>query len=185
MSPSPKPPMKRLLAVVLLLVVLPAAGNAQGAEQDVLAVVHKLFDGMRQGDSAMVRPLFHDKARLITTLVRNGEPTVQVGESVEPFIQAIGRPRNEVWDERLSNERVFVDGTLASVWTDYVFYRGTTLSHCGVDHFLLVKEGAQWKILEVADTRRMQNCQPTGLGSTPGRGPTAQGGGAPGSRLPT
>jgi hypothetical protein len=36
-----------------------------------------------------------------------------------------------------------------------VFYRGTTLSHCGVDHFLLVKEGGRWRILEVADTRRM------------------------------
>jgi hypothetical protein len=149
--------MKRILVLVLFLAASPRVGASQSVESEVLAVVNRLFDGMRQADSAMVRPLFHAKARLITALVRNGEPALQISESAESFIQAIGRPRNEVWDERLSNQRVFVDGTLASVWTDYVFYRGSTLSHCGVDHFLLVKEATGWKILEVADTRRM-NC---------------------------
>lgn len=148
----------RAILVALLVLAGPTAARAQSAEAEVLAVVHRLFDAMRQGDSAMVRPLFHARARLITALVRNGEPAVQVGESVEAFIQAIGRPRAEIWDERLSNERVFVDGTLASVWTDYVFYRGGTLSHCGVDHVLLAKEGAQWRILEIADTRRTERC---------------------------
>jgi hypothetical protein len=137
--------MRTLLTLALLALAAHATALAQstGVDGEVLAVVQKLFDAMRQNDSSMARPLFHTKARLITALVRNGQPVVQVEESAEPFIAAIGRPRNEVWDERLSNERVFVDGTLASVWTDYVFYRGTTLSHCGVDHFLLVKEVEQ------------------------------------------
>jgi hypothetical protein len=148
--------MRTLLTLVLLTLAARQSASAQATrtEAEVLTVVHQLFDAMRQNDSSMARPLFHAKARLITALVRNGQPVVEVEESAELFIVAIGRPRNEVLDERLSNERVFVDGGLASVWTDYVFYRGTTLSHCGVDHFLLVKEGPQWKILEVADTRR-------------------------------
>lgn len=148
--------MRTLLTLVLLALAARQSASAQATRTDaeVLAVVHRLFDAMRQNDSSMARPLFHAKARLITARVRNGQPVVEVGESAEPFIAAIGTPRNEVWDERLSNERVLVDGRLASVWTDYVFYRGTTLSHCGVDHFLLVKEGPQWKILEVADTQR-------------------------------
>jgi hypothetical protein len=148
--------MRTLLTLVLLALAARQSASSQAARTDaeVLAVVHRLFDAMRQNDSSMARPLFHTRARLITSAVRNGEPIVRVEESPESFIEAIGRPRNEVWDERLSNERVFVDGGLASVWTDYVFYRGPTLSHCGVDHFLLVREGTQWKILEVADTRR-------------------------------
>jgi hypothetical protein len=148
--------MRKLLVVAFLALGARGSASAQstGVDGEVLAVVQRLFDAMRQNDSSMARPLFHEKARLITVLVRNGQPVVQIEESAEPFIAAIGRPRNEVLDERLSNERVFVDGTLASVWTDYVLYRGTTLSHCGIDHFLLVKEGTQWKILEVADTRR-------------------------------
>jgi len=139
--------------LVAAVSVVPPAG-AQDDASEPLAVVHRLFEGMRAADSAMVRPLFHPKARLITAAVRDGLATAQVEESAEGFIQAIGRSRTEVWDERLSNERVLVDGPLASIWADYTFHRGTTLSHCGVDHFLLVREGSAWKILEVADTRR-------------------------------
>jgi hypothetical protein len=105
----------------------------------------------------MVRPLFHAKARLITLDSRSVGRGAQVEESVQGFIQAIGRPRTEVFDERLSNVRTMIDGSLASVWR-YKFFRGTTLSHCGVDHFLLVKEGGSWKIIELADTRRRENC---------------------------
>ena len=109
------------------------------AEREVVAVVTALFDGMRKVDSAMVRPLFHAKARFITVDLRREVPT-RIEESVEGFIQSIGRPRTEVCDEQLSNVKTLIDGSLASVWADYKFYRGTTLSHCGVDHFLLVKE---------------------------------------------
>lgn len=153
--------MTRLLHIVLATTLWSAAAAAQSQrsadEAAALAVVHKLFDAMRQNDSAMARPLFHAKARMITATMRNGQPAISVTESADGFIRAVGGARTDVWDERLSNEKVFVDGPLASVWTDYVFYRGTTLSHCGVDHFTLVREGDAWKILEVADTRR-NNC---------------------------
>jgi hypothetical protein len=128
----------------------------QNAEADVVAVVNRLFDGMRKVDSAMVRPLFHPRARMIT--VDSRSPGARIEESVEGFIQSIGRPRTELFDERLSNVRVLIDGSLASVWADYKFFRGTTLSHCGVDHFLLVQESGAWKIIEVADTRRREKC---------------------------
>ena len=133
-----------------------SAQTSQTAEAEIVAVVNALFDGMRKADSAMVRPLFHAKARFITMDSRN--PGAQVQETVEGFIQSVGRPRTEVWDERLSNVRTIIDASLASVWADYKFFRGTTLSHCGVDHFLLVREGGSWKILELADTRRRENC---------------------------
>ena len=100
--------------------------------------------------------LFHGKARMFSIDARRPDSLVEA--SVERFIQSIGRPRTELFDERLSNVRVMIDGSLASVWTDYKFFRGTTFSHCGVDHFLLVKERGAWKILELSDTRRTDNC---------------------------
>jgi len=125
------------------------------AETEVVAVVNRVFDGMRKGDSAMVRPLFHAKARMITMDLRSERPA-HVEESVEGFIRSVGSPRTDVYDEQLSNVKTMIDGSLASVWADYKFLRGTTLLHCGIDHFLLVKEGGVWKIIELADTRR--NC---------------------------
>ena len=140
-------------AIAIAMLVLPTqvfAQTSQIAEAEVRAVVNALFDGMRKVDSAMVRP------RMFT--VDSRRPDSLIEASVERFIQSIGRPRTEVFDEQLSNVRVMIDGSLASVWTDYKFFRGTTFSHCGVDHFLLVKERGSWKILELADTRRTENC---------------------------
>jgi putative lumazine-binding protein len=149
---------KRLILFAMVSLAGRASAQAapQGAEAEVLAVVNALFDGMRKVDSAMVRPLFHAKVRMITVDSRN--PGARIEESVEGFIQSIGRPRTELFDEQLSNVRVMIDGSLASVWADYKFFRGTTLSHCGVDHFLLVKEGGKWQIIELSDTRRRENC---------------------------
>lgn len=156
--------MKTQETVLRALLLLFAAGplNAQApaadAEREVLAVVNALFDGMRKSDSSMVRPLFHAKARFVTVDLRSeGRPT-RVEENVEAFIRSIGQQRTEVFDERLSNVKTQIDGSLASVWADYTFHIGTRLSHCGVDHFLLVKESGRWQIIHLADTRRTANC---------------------------
>jgi hypothetical protein len=139
----------------LLAWVVPSAALGQeGAESEIRAVVNGVFEGMRKSDSAMVRPLFHAKARMITMDLRVPDRPARVEESAAGFIASIGRPQTELLDEQLSNIAIRVDGQLASVWTDYKLYRGTTLLHCGIDHFLLVNEGAGWKIIELADTRR-------------------------------
>ena len=145
----------RTLVVVLLAAIgwgVPVSAQSS-AENEVIAVVNRVFDGMRKVDSAMVRPLFHAKARFISVDLRSERPA-RVEESVEGFIKSVGSPRTEVYDEQLSNVKTLIDGSLASVWADYKLYRGTTLLHCGVDHFLLVKEDGVWRIIELADTRR-------------------------------
>ena len=145
---------KRVIAALIAGLAWTTPISAQSsAETEVVAVVDRVFDGMRKGDSAMVRPLFHAKARMITMDLRSERPA-RVEESVEGFIRSVGSPRTEVYDEQLSNVKTLIDGSLASVWADYKFLRGTTLLHCGIDHFLLVKEGGVWKIIELADTRR-------------------------------
>jgi reactive intermediate/imine deaminase len=152
-----------LLAVFALLAApLPRVAHAQSSDERraVLGVVSRLFDGMRAGDSAMVRSVFHPQAQLATAIVRQGSAIVEV-DNLDKFIQAVGTPHAEVWDERLSNTTVQVDGTLASVWTDYSFYLGDRFSHCGVDAFHLAKTGTDWKIVGLADTRRRQGCPET------------------------
>ena len=151
--------MKKSGSVVMLALTWSSFLFAQApksAEAEVLAVVNAVFDGMKKSDTALVRAQFHPKVRMIT--VDSRRPEAQIEESIDGWIQQIGRPRTEVLDEQLSNVRTMIDGSLASVWADYKFFRGTTLNHCGVDHFLLVKEGGAWKIIELADTRRRDNC---------------------------
>ena len=151
--------MKHVLSALALALLGSAPLQAQApksTEAEVLAVVNAVFDGMKKSDTALVRRQFHPRVRMIT--VDSRSPGAQIEESIDGWIQSIGRPRTEVFDEQLSNVRTMIDGSLASVWADYKFFRGTTLNHCGVDLFLLVKEGGAWKIVELADTRRREGC---------------------------
>jgi hypothetical protein len=141
--------------------VAPVSLSAQNAPQDVMAVVKRLFDGMRAGDSAMVRSVFHPQVRLISASSRAGAETrIRIENNAEEFVKAVGTPHPEPWDEKIWNEKVQIDGPLASVWVDYAFFLGPKFSHCGIDHFLLAKSNeGSWTILELADTRKQEGCE--------------------------
>ena len=55
--------MKKLVALVALaslaMGVQPASTSAQSGEEEVLAVVTQLFDGMRTRDADLLKSLFH------------------------------------------------------------------------------------------------------------------------------
>ena len=147
------------LATAAATLFVPSAARAQDARADVMAVVKRLFDGMRAGDSSMVRSVFHPQVRMITAAMRDGKPAIRIETSADGFVRAIGTPRPQPLDERIWNDKVEIDGPLASVWVDYALYIGERFSHCGIDHFLLVRDDAgAWKILELADTRRTEGC---------------------------
>lgn len=149
-----------VLAAAVLGILLPLTLSAQDDKAAVMAVVNRLFDGMRAGDSAMVRSVFHPELRMITGLMREGKPVTRVETSADGFVKAVGTPRPQPLDERIWGEKVEIDGPLASVWVDYALYVGPQFVHCGIDHFLLVKgETGDWKILEIADTRRTTGCE--------------------------
>lgn len=155
----------RLLALVAALLAPVAPASAQQAPREgtaeVMAVVKRLFDGMRAGDSAMVRSVFHPQVRTLTVAKgRDGAQRLMVESSVDAFAKAVGTPHPQPWDERIWNEKVEIDGALASVWVDYSFFLGPTFSHCGIDHFLLVRgDDGVWRIISLADTRRTEGCK--------------------------
>jgi len=127
-------------------------------EAAVLAVTDRLWEAMRAGDSTAARSVFYPGATMASVAPRDGVPTVQRG-SVDRFVQAIGTPHDEVWNEVVWNEEVRVDGDLATAWMDYAFLLGETFSHCGVDAFHLIRTPEGWKIFHLADTRRQEPCE--------------------------
>lgn len=146
------------LTAGLLACTLPLAAQSAPEKDAILAVTARLFDGMRAGDSAMVRSTLHPKAASATAFIRQGTPTVQVEDGMDDFVKAVGTPHDKVYDERVANPVVHQDGNLAAVWMDYTFYLGDQKSHCGVDAFLLAKDSDGWKIISIADTRRRDGC---------------------------
>jgi hypothetical protein len=118
-----------------------------------------LFDAMRAGDSTAMRAALHPSATAATASLREGVPTLTRETSLDGFVQAVGTPHEDVWDERIWDAEVEVDGPLATAWMKYAFYAGETFSHCGVDAFQLFKGQDGWKIFHIADTRRQEGCE--------------------------
>jgi hypothetical protein len=150
--------MRSITLVLVLLLAMRVELSAQGEEAGVLAVVRQLFDGMRVHDTTKMRAVLHPQARLVSSGMKDGAPTVSV-ETTEGWLTAVSRGA-EPYDERIQNPVVKVDGGLASVWAEYRFYVGDRFSHCGVDTFHLVRTPEGWRIIDLADTRRKEGCSP-------------------------
>lgn len=147
-----------VVPLVALLCAVPARAQT-GAEQEVRAVIQRLFDGMRAGDSTAVRAVFHPVGRLLTTGTRQGAPFVQAVQ-IDQFVRAVGTPHAEVWDERIWDLQIRSDDNLATAWMNYAFYLGDKLSHCGVNSFELFRAPDGWKVIGITDTRRTEGCTP-------------------------
>jgi ketosteroid isomerase-like protein len=150
-----------MIRFLFLLCCLPAALLAQSPEEReaVRAPIQQLFDGMRAADSSMVRQAFHPDAHLLTIREQADGQAVLETESLAQFLQAVARPREQVLDERIWSYDIRIDGPLATAWTEYSFFLGAQLSHCGVNAFQLLHTPQGWKIFQVTDTRRREGCQ--------------------------
>ena len=147
--------MRPIVGLLSLVVVSPLAAQ-QPAADGPLSAVERLFDAMRKRDTTAMRALFDSTARLVTTGTRNGQPTLRT-IPIEQWLQGVGRATQEL-DERIWDPVVHTDDNLATVWVKYEFVAGGQFSHCGVDAFQLFKSPTGWKIFQVADTQRRENC---------------------------
>ena len=149
------------LPLALALGAIPRAGRAQDADRTaILATVQKVFDAMRTRDTALLSQAFDSTARLVGVTAR-GTPAVALTKPSQ-FGAAITRAAaGNVWNERIYDPEVRIDGDVAQVWAYYTFHLNSTFSHCGVDAFMLLKVGGTWKITQLADSRRQQGCTHT------------------------
>ena len=122
-------------------------------EAAVVAAVEQLFEAMRVGDSEMARAVFHPEARL----GRADDDGISFNPA-DGFIEMIGRPRDEVYDEPVWDWTVQIDGRLAQMWTRYAFYRDEEFSHCGWEGFQLYRSDTGWQITQLIDTMRREDC---------------------------
>lgn len=151
--------MKLLFSLLLTVFALPGFAQQNNEETAIRATIDRLFTGMRTSDTAMLASTFSPTAVMQTIVQKNDGGTVVRTETVIDFVNAVGKPRTEMLDERISYGAIQIDGALAAVWTPYEFYVGTKFSHCGVNSFQLVKLNGDWKIQYIIDTRRKESCK--------------------------
>lgn len=153
--------MKKSLLNLCVATLCAIAPSIQAQTADVEAVketINTMFDGMRAADSAMVASAFVKDAPMHTVYTNQAGEVVRAIGSLDQFLNAVGTPHEEVWDEHILSYNVQIDGDLASVWTPYKFYLGKRFSHCGVNSFQMAKLAEEWKIIYIVDTRRGNDC---------------------------
>ncbi|QJW88124.1 DUF4440 domain-containing protein [Spirosoma taeanense] len=150
--------MKHLLLFIGLVLITPALAQTATDEAAVRTTIKLLFDGMRKGDSTQIKNTFLPGATL-QSIAKNKDGDVSVrNENIGQFAASVVKYPPFALDERLSGMDIRIDGELATAWTPYVFYFQDKKSHCGVNSFTLVKVNGNWKIQNIIDTRRKDNC---------------------------
>lgn len=145
-----------LACAAAAIAMIPATASAQKPEDAVLATVHRMFEGMRTADSGMVRSVFAAGARFSSVDPRQTPPVVRY-DSVDGWIAAIATS-NRAWDEQIYDVQTRVDAGIAHVWAPYTFYLNKAVRHCGVNTIELLKIGEDWKVTQIADSRRRESC---------------------------
>lgn len=153
-----------LVAIAAFGLSLPVSGLAQelsdeDKEMAAVAVVHSLFDAMRASDSAAVSALWEEGATFLgSSFTTANGPTVSFTPR-EQFLSFVAGAEPGSVDERIIVRDVIVDDNLVTVVTPYELYFNGEFSHCGVDVFVIARNGDDWKIVGLTDTRRRGGCE--------------------------
>lgn len=147
-------------ALTLALTLDPAGAvdPASPEGQAVLVPVNATFAALAANDGALIRPHV-DTSGKITAVVMNANGTSRIGgSSWERFIGGL-QPGPQRLEEIMVDPVIAIDGDIAMVWGEYIFRIDGEISHCGVDHFDLVRRDGAWKIVNLTWTQRQTGCE--------------------------
>ncbi|MFC7377935.1 nuclear transport factor 2 family protein [Brevundimonas sp. GCM10030266] len=131
-------------------------GSAE--HQAVLAPVNAVFDALAARNAAGLDAHFDPDARLTVVHEQAGSESRVTHITLQQFAGGL-EPGPEALEEVMPNPTVAIDGDVAMVWGQYVFRIDGRLSHCGVDHFNLVRQGGVWKITSLTWNQRTTGCE--------------------------
>jgi len=129
-------------------------------ETKVQKTIEAFFDGFHKQDSLLIKQTVSDGI-IAQTIGKNkdGTTTLQT-EDFSKFLKSIVSISDTVnFQEKILSFSIQVDGAMANAWTPYEFWYNDAFSHCGVNSFQLIKDGADWKIIYLIDTRRKKGCK--------------------------
>ncbi|MCB0457441.1 MAG: nuclear transport factor 2 family protein [Flavobacteriaceae bacterium] len=152
--------MKFLFTLLLLSISVTAFCQNSFSENDAKQLIDTFFEGFHKGDTLLMKSVMVANLPNQTVFTtRDGIPKVMDG-NISEFLKAIAnRPSDQVWEEKLLDYKVQIDGNLAHVWTPYEFWLNGTYSHCGANAFTLAKIETGWKIIHLIDSRRREGCK--------------------------
>jgi len=146
-----------IIALAVLSAGLATPATAQDDRAQIIAVVNRMFDGMRTKDTAMFRSTWIPGGKVFGLRVRQDGTSFVQQTSEQEFAAFIARDQRPFL-ERTFDHEVRIEREMATVWTPYDFWVNGQFSHCGVDAFQLLKTADGWKITSITDTFQREGC---------------------------
>lgn len=123
----------------------------------VLATVQRFLSALEANDRAAILAVTRAEGGATAALERPDGATAIRHLGWAEFAAQF-TPGRDHFSEGITDPAVEVDGSIAMVWAPYTVKRNGTLSHCGYDHFDLVREAGAWKVLNVTWSQRTTGC---------------------------
>jgi hypothetical protein len=128
--------------------------------EQVKKSIETFFNGLHNGDTAIISSVLNKDMKLQTTGKNREGAYVLSTQEKNNFLKGVASKNPEdKWFEKLLSYEIHIDGSLASVWTPYEFYRNDEFSHCGVNSFQLFNNSGNWEIVYLIDTRKREGCK--------------------------
>jgi len=164
--------MKAALGSALLLITAPVAAQHSERHSAAPAAAQHAGEADKRAVLVTVDQLFgalasKDRAALLGAVVPEGRATSAGADpagrasvtSVDwtTFADRLAGMTDRL-SERLIDPHVHVEGDIAMIWSRYEFERNGAFSHCGIDHFDLVRIEGRWRVLNLTWTRQTEGC---------------------------
>lgn len=145
---------------ILFAAVLQAttpADPASAEAQAVLAPVNATFAALAAKDGALITPHLDPEARMTAVVARpDGIQVIRRMTGAE-FAGGL-QPGGPTLEEVMPNPIVAIDGDVAMVFGRYVFRVDGAISHCGANHFDMVRRDGVWTIAGITWNQVTTGC---------------------------
>lgn len=146
-----------ILAAVALQATAPAdPASAEG--RAVLAPVDAVFAALAARDGALITPHMDPEARMTAVVARPDGSQIVRRMTAADFAAGI-QPGAQRLEEVMPDPIVAIDGDVAMVWGRYLFRVDGAISHCGANHFDMVRRDGVWKIAGITWNQRTDGCE--------------------------
>lgn len=155
-----------MIALLLALQITPVAPIVKGTalpppaseEAAVMAPVSAVLRALEKDDGAALLAVTMPEGAL--TVARTGpDGAIQHRTQRWSEVAAQLKPDGIAYEERLGTPAIEIDEGVAMVWAPYTSIADGKVSHCGFDHFDLVRTAAGWRVLNVTYSHRTTGCE--------------------------
>ena len=138
---------------------LPPAGPIPAPAFDeaaVLAPINAVLNALEAGDGPGLLRHVYPEGRVTAV---GSLPSGTSGIRLSSFAEYAARMKPGAGPkERISDPAIEIDGDVAMVWAPFTIEIGGKIVSCGYDHFDLVRQNGNWKMMNITFSTRTTDC---------------------------